>query len=108
VAKHAYNPLPSLADYREREDCLYEEINRLIPERGDSVTELDDIAFLATGICSRLIWQKMVDHAAGLSGMQVMTDELNEEEIDQLKTKQHAFAIAMQIREKRRAASGGR
>ena len=94
--QYVAGPPPSVSDYNNRTACLWKQVGRFVQERGDSPLELNDIATLATGICSRVIWNKMIRQDP-LSSY-VLTDE----HIDQIETERYALSIGMEIREQRR------
>lgn len=85
---------PTLTDFDARERCLAETVYRLLGERGHDPVELESIATLATGTCSREVWSLMEQRAARQSGMGALNDEFQEERYDQLETERHARAVA--------------
>jgi type II secretory pathway component PulJ len=91
----AQRPIPDIADFHRREDCLYRAISRLISER-DSVTgKLEDIAIAATAECSQEIWSKMAENNSPTSDRFLMAGE------DKQLTEHYALQIAMKIKKMR-------
>lgn len=82
-------PVISNAEFNAREDCLRQEVARLLEPQGTTPSSLQAIAVTATGFCSHAI-------AARLKG--VSASAARE---DQIKTEQHAFAIGLEMRERR-------
>lgn len=82
-------PIVSQAEFNAREDCLHREVARLLEPQGSPPSSLQTIAVTATGFCSQTI-------AARLRG--VSASAARE---DQIKTEEHAFAIGLEMRERR-------
>jgi hypothetical protein len=82
-------PVVSQDEFNSREDCLHREVARLLEPQGSPPSSLQTIAGTATNFCSHMI-------AARLKGVSPATAKE-----DQIKTEQHAFAIGLEIREKR-------
>jgi hypothetical protein len=82
-------PLIDQPEYSAREDCLHREVARLIEPQGTAPNSLQEIAVSATNFCSEMIRAKL----KGVS--------LSAAREDQVKTEQVAFAIGLELREKR-------
>jgi len=93
--RSAPDPLPDVADFQRREECLYREVARLISERGDSPATLDTIAGIAAGLCSKEILIKLQRHNWNTPDAIVM------ERDDKAQTERRAFAIGLEIKERR-------
>jgi hypothetical protein len=79
----------SKAELNAREDCLHQEVARLLEPRGSPLSSLQTIAVTAASFCSYTI-------AARLRG--VSASAARE---DQVKTEEHAFVIGLEMRERR-------
>jgi hypothetical protein len=82
-------PIVGQAEFNAREDCLHQEVARLLEPQGSPPSSLQTIAATATNFCSHTI-------AARLKGVSPAAAKE-----DQIKTEQHAFAIGLEIREGR-------
>lgn len=82
-------PAISNAEFNAREDCLRQEVARLLEPQGTTPSSLQAIAVTATGFCSHAI-------AARLKGVSASAAR-----DDQIKTEQHAFAMGLEMRERR-------
>jgi hypothetical protein len=82
-------PVVSQAEFNAREDCLHQEVARLLEPQGSPPSSLQTIAATATNFCSHTI-------AARLKGVSVAAAKE-----DQIKTEERAFAIGLEIRERR-------
>ena len=83
------------AEIRAREDCLYREVGRLLEPKGSPPTRLHNVAVTATRFCSDAIRSRF--QRASVSAL----DAQNLARDDQVKTEQRAFAIYLELREKR-------
>ena len=82
-------PAVSQVEFNVREECLHREVARLLEPQGSSLSSLQTIAVTATIFCSQPI-------AAKLNGVSAAVAKQ-----DQIKTEERAFAIGLEIREKR-------
>ena len=88
-------PIIDTGEISAREDCLYREVARLLEPKGSPPTSLQNIAIAATRFCSQAIVARF--QRASISG----SDAQNLARDDQVKTEQRAFAIGLELREKR-------
>ena len=88
-------PIIDAAEINAREDCLYREVARLLEPKGSPLAGLHSIAVTATRFCSEAIRTRF-QRASVLA-----PDAQNLARDDQIKTEQHAFAIGLELREKR-------
>jgi len=79
----------SKAELNAREDCLHQEVARLLEPRGSPLSSLQTIAVTATSFCSYTI-------AARLRGVSASAAR-----DDQIRTEEHAFAIGLDMRDRR-------
>jgi hypothetical protein len=82
-------PVISNAEFNVREDCLHREVARLLEPQGTTPSSLQAIAVTATGFCSHMIEARLKGVSASAARE------------DQIKTEQHAFAIGLEMRERR-------
>jgi hypothetical protein len=83
------DPIISKADLEDREACLHQEVARLLePQNGPRIS-LHMIAATATDFCSRAIAGKLQEVSVSRA-----RDDL-------VKTEQRAFAIGLELRERR-------
>jgi hypothetical protein len=82
-------PIVSQVEFDAREDCLHREVARLLEPVGSPPSSLQTIAMTATSFCSHTI-------AARLKGVSASAARG-----DQNKTEEHAFAIGLEMRERR-------
>jgi hypothetical protein len=83
------DPIINNADFNAREDCLHQEVARLLEPQNTPLISLQHIAMTATIFCSRAITEKL----KGVSASAVRDD--------QIKAEQLAFAIGLELRERR-------
>jgi hypothetical protein len=88
-------PIFDTAEISAREDCLYREVARLLEPKGSPLTSLHNVAVTATRFCSEAVRSKF--QRASVSAL----DAQNLARDDQVKTEQRAFAIGLELREKR-------
>jgi hypothetical protein len=88
-------PIIDAAEINAREDCLHREVARLLESKGSPLVSLQNIAVTATRFCSEAIRTRF-QRASVLA-----PDAQNLARDDQIKTEQHAFAIGLELREKR-------
>ena len=82
-------PVVSQAELNAREDCLHQEVARLLEPQGSPLSSLQIIAATATNFCSPTIAAKLKDVSATAA------------KEDQIKTEEHAFAMGLEIRGRR-------
>jgi len=88
-------PIIDAAEINAREDCLYREVARLLEPKGSPLTSLQHVAVTATRFCSEAIRTRF--RRASVS----VPDAQNLARDDQVKTEHRAFAIGLELREKR-------
>jgi hypothetical protein len=88
-------PIFDTAEISAREDCLYREVARLLEPKGSPFTSLHNVAVTATRFCSEAVRSRF--QRASVSAL----DAQNLARDDQVKTEQRAFAIGLELREKR-------
>ena len=88
-------PIIDAAEISAREDCLYREVGRLLEPKGSPPTSLHNAAVAATRFCSEAVRSRF--QRASVSAL----DAQNLARDDQVKTEQRAFAIGLELREKR-------
>jgi hypothetical protein len=88
-------PIFDTAEISAREDCLYREVARLLEPKGSPLTSLHNVAVTATRFCSEAVRSRF--QRASVSAL----DAQNLARDDQVKTEQRAFAIGLELREKR-------
>jgi hypothetical protein len=84
-----------------REDCLYREVARLLEPKGSPPASLHNIAATATRFCSEAIRSRFQRASVSARDVQVLAKE------DQARTEQRAFAIGLELRERRNAGVAG-
>jgi hypothetical protein len=89
------NPIIDTGEISAREDCLYREVGRLLEPKGSPPTSLHNAAVAATRFCSEAVRSRF--QRASVSTL----DAQNLARDDQVKTEQRAFAIGLELREKR-------
>jgi hypothetical protein len=82
-------PIISNAESNAREECLHQEVARLLEPKGSPLSSLQTIAVTATNFCSQTIATKLKGVSASAA------------KEDQVKTEQHAFKIGLELRERR-------
>ena len=85
----ATEPIISNAEFSAREECLHQEVARLLEPKGSPLSSLQTIAVTATNFCSQTIATKLKGVSASAA------------KEDQVKTEQHAFKIGLELRERR-------
>jgi hypothetical protein len=88
-------PIIDAAEINAREDCLYREVARLLEPKESPPTRLHNVAVTATRFCSDAVRSRF--QRASVSAL----DAQNLARDDQVKTEQRAFAIGLELREKR-------
>lgn len=87
-------PIIDAAEINAREDCLHREVARLLESKGSPLVSLQNIAVTATRFCSEA-------KRTRFQRASVSADAQNLARDDQVKTEQRAFAIGLELREKR-------
>ena len=85
----ATEPIINNAEFNAREECLHQEVARLLEPKGSPLSSLQTIAVTATNFCSQTIATKLKGVSASAA------------KEDQVKTEQHAFKIGLELRERR-------
>jgi hypothetical protein len=88
-------PIVDPTEINTREDCLYREVGRLLEPKGSPFASLHNIAVSATRFCSEAIRTRFQKASVSALDAQNLTRD------DQAKTEQRAFAIGLELREKR-------
>ena len=88
-------PIIDAAEINAREDCLYREVARLLEPRDSSLTSLQNVAVTATRFCSDAIRTRFQRASVSAPAAQNLARD------DQVKTEQRAFAIGLELPEKR-------
>ena len=86
-------PIIDAAEISAREDCLYREVGRLLEPKGSPPTSLHNAAVAATRFCSEAVRSRF--QRASVSALDALARD------DQVRTEQRAFAIGLELREKR-------
>ena len=94
-------PIIDAAEMGTREDCLYREVARLLEPKGSSPTSLHNIAVTATRFCSEAIRSRVQRASVSAHDAQALAKE------DQARTEQRAFAIGLEVRERRNIGVAG-
>jgi hypothetical protein len=92
----ATSVIGTTAEMSAREDCLYREVARLLEPTGSAPASLHNIAVAATRFCSDAARSRV--QRASISGPPDARDLARD---DQIRTEQRAFAIGLELREKR-------
>jgi hypothetical protein len=88
-------PTIDVAEINAREDCLYREVGRLLEPKGSPFASLHNISVSATRFCSEAIRTRLQRASVSVPDAQNLARD------DQVKTEQRAFAIGLELREKR-------
>ena len=88
-------PIIATGELSAREDFLYREVGRLLELKGSPPTSLHNAAVAATRFCSEAVRSRF--QRASVSAL----DAQNLARDDQVKTEQRAFAMGLELREKR-------
>jgi hypothetical protein len=89
-------PILDTAEISAREDCLYREVDRLLEPKGSPPTSLHNVAVAATRFCSEAVRSRFQRASVSALDAQKLARD------DQVKTEQRAFAIGLELREKRK------
>jgi hypothetical protein len=87
-------PTIDTAEISAREDCLYQEVARLLEPKGSPPTSLHNIAVTATRFCSQAVTTRLERASKSARDAPGLARD------DQVKTEQRAFAIGLELREK--------
>ena len=88
-------PVIDAAEINVREDCLHREVARLLEPKGSPLASLQNIAVAATRFCSEAIRSRFQKASVSAPDAQNLARD------DQVKTEQRAFAIGLELREKK-------
>ena len=88
-------PTIDAAEISAREDCLYREVARLLEPKGSPPKSLHNIAVSATRFCSQAVTTRLERASKSARDAPSLARD------DQIKTEQRAFAIGLELREKR-------
>jgi hypothetical protein len=88
-------PIIDTAEIEAREDCLHREVDRLLEPKGSPPASLQNIAVAATSFCGQAVRTRF-QIASARDAQDLARD-------DQVKTEHRAFAIGLELREKRSA-----
>jgi hypothetical protein len=91
----ATSAIGTTTEMSDREDCLYREVARLLDPTGSAPVSLHNIAVAATRFCSDAARSRF--QRASVSG----PDARDLTRDDQIRMEQRAFAIGLELREKR-------
>jgi hypothetical protein len=92
----ATSVIGSTTEMSDREDCLYREVARLLEPTGSAAASLHNIAVAATRFCSDAARARF--QRASIAGLPDAQDLARD---DQIRMEQRAFAIGLELREKR-------
>jgi hypothetical protein len=98
-----YSPGPDFADYRLREDCLYQTLCPEIRKRGPK--DVEGAAAYASSVCEQSVSQKRMQHASSIGGSPALKDEASDERMAQLEFDWHAMAVAQRLKDQCGGAS---
>jgi hypothetical protein len=94
-------PIIDSSELSAREDCLHREVARLLEPKGSPPAGLHNIAATATRFCSEAIRSRFQRASISAPYAQAFAKE------DQARTEQRAFAIGLELREKRNIGMAG-
>ena len=89
-------PIIDSSEMSAREDCLYREVARLLEPKGSPPSSLHNIAVTATRFCSEAIGSRFQRASVSARDAQALAKD------DQARTEQRAFAIGLELRERRK------
>ena len=101
LATSQTTPIIHASEMSKREDCLHREVARLLEPKGSPPASLHNIAATATRFCSEPITSRFQKASVSSREVQVLAKE------DQARTEQRAFAIGLELRERRNAQVAG-
>jgi hypothetical protein len=88
-------PMIDSSEVSAREDCLHREVARLLEPKGSPPTGLHNIAAIATRFCSEAIRSRFQRASVSAYEAEALAKG------DQARTEQRAFAIGLELRERR-------
>jgi hypothetical protein len=88
-------PLIDAAEINARDDCLRQEMVRLLDPQGSAPNTIQEMAVSATSYCSRTIKAWLLRASPTVRDGQELAKD------DQIKTEQRAFALGLELRESR-------
>ena len=94
-------PIMDSSEMSAREDCLYREVARLLEPKGSPPSSLHNIAATATRFCSEAIGSRFQRASVSARDAQALAKD------DQARTEQRAFAIGLELRERRKIGVAG-
>ena len=94
-------PIIYSSEMSAREDCLYREVARLLEPKGSPPASLHNIAATATRFCSETIGSRFQRATVSAHDAQALAKD------DQARTEQRAFAIGLELRERRNIGVAG-
>jgi hypothetical protein len=94
-------PVIDATEMSAREDCLNREVARLLEPKGSPPASLHNIAVTATRFCSEAIKSRF--QRASVSALEAQSLAKD----DQARTEQRAFAIGLELRERRNVGVAG-
>ena len=94
-------PIIDSSEMSTREDCLYREVARLLEPKGSPPSSLHNIAATATRFCSETIGSRFQRATVSAHDAQALAKD------DQARTEQRAFAIGLELRERRKVGVAG-
>lgn len=94
-------PIMDSSEMSAREDCLYREVARLLEPKGSPPSSLHNIAATATRFCSEAIGSRFQRASVSAHDAQALAKD------DQARTEQRAFAIGLELRERRNIGVAG-
>lgn len=95
-------PVIDATEMSAREDCLNREVARLLEPKGSPPASLHNIAVTATRFCSEAIKSRF--QRASVSALEAQSLAKD----DQARTEQRAFAIGLELRERRNIGVAGK
>jgi len=95
-------PVIDATEMSAREDCLNREVARLLEPKGSPPASLHNIAVTATRFCSEAIKSRF--QRASVSALEAQSLAKD----DQARTEQRAFAIGLELRERRNVGVAGK
>jgi hypothetical protein len=101
LAPSQTTPIIDATEMSSREDCLYREVARLLEPKGSPPKGLHDIAATASRFCSEVVKSRLQRASISTHDAQAMAQE------DQARTEQRAFAIGLELRQKRNTGVAG-
>jgi hypothetical protein len=94
-------PIIDSSELSAREDCLRREVARLLEPKGSPPTGLHNVAATATRFCSEAIRSRFQRASVSAHEAEALAKE------DRARTEQRAFAIGLELRERRNIGVAG-